>query len=207
MTMKKLLFILFVIIPGMMFPLEKNDGQQVPKMNFYGVDFTLVKTFGVKEEPGKVAKAFEEINKLIVSETKKYQYGNFFTKYIREIDQSKELKKIQFTTFDNVSIDEAIYRARIMNEAGMPTYSKTYKIDDAAVVALVKSFNTGKDIGYGVLYVAELLDKEAGIGNYIAVCFNVKTKKIVFTDRVSGKAGGFGLRNYWASSLEKIFKL
>ena len=205
--MKKLLFILFVIIPGMMFPLEKNDGQQVPKMNFYGVDFTLVKTFGVKEEPGKVAKAFEEINKLIVSETKKYPYGNFFTKYIREIDQSKELKKIQFTTFDNVSIDEAIYRARIMNEAGMPTYSKTFKIDEAAVVALVKSFNTGKDIGYGVLYVAELLDKEAGIGNYIAVCFNVKTKKIVFTDRVSGKAGGFGLRNYWASSLEKIFKL
>ena len=207
MTMKKLLFILFVIIPGMMFPLGKNDGQQVPKMNFYGVDFTLVKTFGVKEEPGKVAKAFEEINKLIVSETKKYPYGNFFTKYIREIDQSKELKKIQFTTFDNVSIDEAIYRARIMNEAGMPTYSKTFKIDDAAVVALVKSFNTGKDIGYGVLYVAELLDKEAGIGNYIAVCFNLKTKKIVFTDRVSGKADGFGLRNYWASSLEKIFKL
>ena len=78
----------------MMFPLGKNDGQQVPKMNFYGVDFTLVKTFGVKEEPGKVAKAFEEINKLIVSETKKYQYGNFFTKYVREIDQSKELKKI-----------------------------------------------------------------------------------------------------------------
>ncbi|MBP1671290.1 MAG: hypothetical protein H6Q22_862 [Bacteroidetes bacterium] len=205
--MKKFLFLLFVIIPGMVYSIEKAESQAVPKMNFYGVDFTLVKTFGVKEEPGKVAKAFEEINKLIVSETKKYQYGNFFTKYIREIDQSKELKKIQFTTFDNVSIDEAIYRARIMNEAGMPTYSKTFKIDDAAVVALVKSFNTGKDIGYGVLYVAELLDKEAGIGNYIAVCFNVKTKKIVFTDRVSGKAGGFGLRNYWASSLEKIFKL
>ncbi|MFA7142267.1 MAG: hypothetical protein WC157_03120, partial [Candidatus Paceibacterota bacterium] len=117
------------------------------------------------------------------------------------------LKKIQFTTFDNVSIDEAIYRARVMNEAGMPTYSKTFKIDDAAVVALVKSFNTGKDIGYGVLYVAELLDKEAGIGNFIVICFNVKTKKIVFSERVSGKAGGFGLRNYWASSLEKIFKL
>lgn len=205
--MKKFLFLLFMIIPGMVYSIGKAESQAVPKMNFYGVDFTLVKTFGVKEEPGKVAKAFEEINKLIVSETKKYPYGNFFTKYIREIDQSKELKKIQFTTFDNVSIDEAIYRARIMNEAGMPTYSKTFKIDDAAVVALVKSFNTGKDIGYGVLYVAELLDKEAGIGNYIAVCFNLKTKKIVFTDRVSGKAGGFGLRNYWASSLEKIFKL
>lgn len=206
-TMKKFMLLLFVLLPGMVWALENGKGQPVPKMNFYGVDFTLVKTFGVKEEPGKVAKAFEEINKLIVTETKKYQYGNFFAKYVREIDQSAELKKMQFTTFDNVNIDEAIYRARIMNEAGMPTYNKAFKIDDDALVSLIKSFNTGKDTGYGVVYVAELLNKEDGIGNFIAVCFNVKTKKIVFADRVSAKAGGFGLRNYWASPLEKFFKL
>ena len=205
--MKKLLLLLFVILPGMVFSLGHGEGQTAPKMNFYGVDFTLVKTFAVKEEAGKVAKAFEAINKLIVTETKKYQYGNFFTKYIREIDQSSELKKIQFTTFDNVSIDEAIYRARIMNEAGMPTYNKTFKIDDVALASLIKSFNVGKDTGYGVLYVAELLNKEDGVGNFIVVCFNVKTKKIIFSERVSAKAAGFGLRNYWASPLEKSFKL
>ncbi|OFY43568.1 MAG: hypothetical protein A2X18_06400 [Bacteroidetes bacterium GWF2_40_14] len=205
--MKKLLLLLFMIIPGLVFSIGKGEGQQVPKMNFYGVDFTLVKTFGVKEEAGKVAKAFEEINKLIVTETKKYQYGNFFAKYVREIDQSAELKKIQFTTFDNVNIDEAIYRARVMNEAGMPTYNKAFRIDDTALASLIKSFNTGKDTGYGVIYIAELLNKEDGLGNFIAVCFNVKTKKIVFADRVSAKAGGFGLRNYWAGPLEKIFKL
>ncbi|PKP42581.1 MAG: hypothetical protein CVT93_03935 [Bacteroidetes bacterium HGW-Bacteroidetes-10] len=191
--MKKYLFLLFVLIPGLALALEKGEGQPVPKMNFYGVDFTLVKTFGVKEE--------------LVTETKKYPYGNFFAKYVREIDQSAELKKIQFSAFDNVNIDEAIYRARIMNEAGMPTYNKAFKIDDDALVALIKSFNTGKDTGYGVIYVAELLNKEDGIGNFIAVCFNVRTKRIVFADRVSAKAGGFGLRNYWASPLEKFFKL
>ncbi|GAB1373914.1 hypothetical protein MASR1M46_07950 [Bacteroidales bacterium] len=191
----------------MAFALGWGNSQPTPKMNFYGVDFTLVKTFGVKEDVGKTALAFEAINKLIVTETKKYQYGNFFKKYIRQIAQTTDLGRIESIGFDNVNIDEAIYKARVMDEEGMPTYNKAFKIDDADLARLIKSFNTGTDTGYGVIYVAELLNKEDGVGNFIAVFFDVKSKKIIFADRVSGKAGGFGLRNYWASPLEKIFKL
>lgn len=204
--MRKFLVCLMVLIPGMAFALGFGGEQPAPKMNFYGVDFTLVKTFGVKEDPGKTALAFEAINKLIVTETKKYQYGNFFRKYIRQIAQTTDLGRIESLGFDNVNIDEAIYKARVMDEAGMPTYNKAFKIDDSDLTRLIKSFNTGSDTGYGVLYVAELLNKEDGIGNFIAVFFDVRTKKVIFADRVSGKAGGFGLRNYWASPLEKIFK-
>ena len=204
--MRKFLVCLMVLIPGMAFALGFGNEQPAPKMNFYGVDFTLVKTFGVKEDPGKTALAFEAINKLIVTETKKYQYGNFFRKYIRQIAQTTDLGRIESLGFDNVNIDEAIYKARVMDEAGMPTYNKAFKIDDSDLARLIKSFNTGSDTGYGVLYVAELLNKEDGIGNFIAVFFDVRTKKVIFADRVSGKAGGFGLRNYWASPLEKIFK-
>lgn len=198
---------LLLVLPFMAKGFGLGESQQAPKMNFYGIDFTLVKTFGVKEDAGKTALAFEEINKLIVTETKKYQYGNFFKKYIRQIAQTTDLGRIETLGFDNVNIDEAIYRARVMDEAGMPTYNKAYKIDDADLARLIKSFNTGSDTGYGVVYVAELLNKEDGIGNFIAVFFDVRTKKIVFADRVAGKAGGFGMRNYWASPLEKIFKM
>ena len=97
------------------------------------------------------------------------------------------------TVDDSVNITDYVYSAQ--------------HIDDADLARLIKSFNTGSDSGYGVVYVAELLNKEDGIGNYIAVFFDVRTKKIIFADRVSGKAGGFGLRNYWAAPLEKIFKL
>lgn len=205
--MKNLLLSIMVLVPGMAFTLGWGNSQPTPKMNFYGVDFTLVKTFGVKEDVGKTALAFEAINKLIVTETKKYQYGNFFKKYIRQIAQTTDLGRIESIGFDNVNIDEAIYKARVMDEEGMPTYNKAFKIDDADLARLIKSFNTGTDTGYGVIYVAELLNKEDGVGNFIAVFFDVKSKKIIFADRVSGKAGGFGLRNYWASPLEKIFKL
>lgn len=205
--MRKLLTSLFLLIPGMVFALGWSNGQQAPKMNFYGVDFTLVKTFGVKENAGKTALAFEEINKVIVTDTKRYQYGNFFKKYIRSIAQTTDLGRIESLNFDNVNIDEAIYRARVMDEAGMPTYNKAYKIDDADLARLIKSFNTGSDTGYGVVYVAELLNKQDAVGNFIAVFFDVRTKKIIFADRVSGKSSGFGLKNYWGGPLEKIFKM
>ena len=63
--MRKFLVCLMVLIPGMAFALGFGSEQPAPKMNFYGVDFTLVKTFGVKEDPGKTALAFEAINKLM----------------------------------------------------------------------------------------------------------------------------------------------
>ncbi|MDD2491271.1 MAG: hypothetical protein PHV12_03650, partial [Bacteroidales bacterium] len=207
--MKKTLITLTILLamPFMAKAFGFGENQPSPKMNFYGIDFTLVKTFGVKEDAGKTALAFEAINKLIVTETKKYQYGNFFKKYIRQIAQTTDLGRIESLGFDNVNIDEAIFKARVMDEEGMPTYNKAYKIDDADLARLIKGFNTGKDTGYGVLYVAELLNKEDSMGNFIAVFFDVRTKKIIFADRVAGKAGGFGMRNYWASPLEKIFKM
>jgi hypothetical protein len=113
---------------------------------------------------------------------------------------------MRFDGFENVSIDEAIYRVRVMDEKGMTTYNKLSKISDDVLEDLIADFNTGKDTGYGVLYVAELLDRSDAVGKFIVVCFNIKTKRIIFADRVSGKAGGMGLRNYWASPLAEIFK-
>jgi len=45
------------------------------------------------------------------------------------------------------------------------------------------------------------------VGKFVILCFNVKTKKIIFAERVQGKAGGMGLRNYWVAPLADIFKI
>ncbi|MDD2503932.1 MAG: hypothetical protein PHG58_08820 [Clostridia bacterium] len=204
--MKKLFVLIVVLISSCILFARGGDSQRTPDMNFYGVDFSCVKIFGAKEKPDKFLQAFEDINRLIVTEVNKYQFNTFFTKYAREIDRSDEIRRMRFDGFENVSIDEAIYRIRVMDEAGMTTYNKLSKVSEEQLENLVEDFNTGKDTGYGVIYVAELLDRQDGVGKFIAVCFNIKTKKIIFADRVSGKAGGMGLRNYWASPLAEIFK-
>jgi len=203
--MKKLI-ILIVLIVSTCNLFAIDGSQNPPKMNYYGVDFSQVKVFGAKESPDKFIQAFEEINKIIIAEAGKYPFTNFFTKYAHELDGAAELKRQRFESFDNVNIDEAIYRGRVMDGNSMSTYNKQYKLTDQVISSLVKSFNTGKDTGYGVLYVAEMLDRQDAIGRFVVVCFNVKSKKIIFTERVEGKSGGFGLRNYWASPLANIMK-
>jgi hypothetical protein len=34
----------------------------------------------------------------------------------------------------------------------------------------------------------------------------MRTKKVLFTKRITGKALGFGFRNYWAGSMKNVFK-
>jgi len=38
------------------------------------------------------------------------------------------------------------------------------------------------------------------------IAFDIATRKILSKREVSGKAGGFGLRNYWAGSVYNIIK-
>ncbi|MCK9627596.1 MAG: hypothetical protein M0R37_03275 [Bacteroidales bacterium] len=204
--MKKIIFLIVLFVSASNL-FAGNGSQNPPKMNYYGVDFSMVKVFGAKESSDKFIQAFEEINKLIIAESTKYPFTTFFTKYAHELDNAAELKRQRFESFDNVNIDEAIYRSRVMDGNSMSTYNKQYKLTDQNISSLIKSFNTGKDTGYGVLYVAEMLDRQDAMGRYVIVCFNVKTKRILFTERVQGKSGGFGLRNYWGATLEKIMKL
>jgi hypothetical protein len=205
--MKKLLFLIAVFISANVLCARDNSSQSAPDMNFYGIDFSLVKIFGAKESQDKFIQAFEGINKLIVAEPNKYPWNTFFTKFAGKIDRSAEMKNLKFDAFQNVTVEEAIYKARTIDKSGMITYNNLSKIDDKQLADLVKTFKTGRDSGYGVIYVAELLDRKESTGKYILLCFNVKTKKIIFAERVQGKAGGMGLRNYWAGSLADIFKI
>lgn len=202
--MKKLTFLTLLL---MIMSNNYAGAQAPPKINFYGVDFSMVKVFGARETPDQFVKAFEEINRAVIKDSKKFPFTNFFIKYAHELDNAAELKRQKFDSYSNVNIDEAIYRSRVMDGSNMSTYNKQFKLSDQDIASLIKSFNTGKDTGYGVLYVAEMLNKQDAIGRFVVVCFNVKTKRILFTDRVEGKAKGHGLGNYWAASLSDIMKI
>lgn len=205
--MKKFLFLIVVFVSANMLYARSGESQTSPDMNFYGIDFSLVKIFGAKETQDKFIQAFEGINKLIVAEPNKYPWNTFFTKFAGKIDRSAEMKNLKFDAFQNVTIEEAIYKARTIDKSSMITYNNLSKIDDKQLADLAKNFKTGRDSGYGVIYVAELLDKKDDMGKFILICFNVKTKKIIFAERVQGKAKGMGLRNFWAGSLAEIFKI
>jgi hypothetical protein len=45
-----------------------------------------------------------------------------------------------------------------------------------------------------------------GEGAFFVTFINMNTKEVLFTERMTGEPGGFGLRNYWAGSVYNILK-
>ena len=54
-----------------------QKGKEKIAADFYGVDYSCVDVKGADEEPGAFIKAFEAINRLFLSEPKKYDVAGF----------------------------------------------------------------------------------------------------------------------------------
>jgi hypothetical protein len=58
----------------------------------------------------------------------------------------------------------------------------------------------------GLVFVAENLNKITQMGSYWVCFFDLGTKEIIDMQLKTGKAAGFGFRNYWAGSAFNVMK-
>jgi hypothetical protein len=76
----------------------------------------------------------------------------------------------------------------------MVTPSNTTEADIAAVV---KHYKLKNDKGLGLVFVMDRLVKAQEVGCLYVVFFDVDSRKVLSSERLCEKAGGFGFRNYW----------
>lgn len=74
-----------------------------------------------------------------------------------------------------------------------------YTIDD--VRKFVDQYPIENKSGYGVLMIAESLNKYAKEAYFHFVLLNMNTKEILIHERIRSEPTGFGLRNYWAGAI------
>ena len=79
-----------------------------------------------------------------------------------------------------------------------------YSINEADVKKSVSKYSLSEKDGIGVVYVVESLSKTAERMAVWVTFIDLATKKVLYTERLEGKAGGFGFRNYWAGAVYKI---
>ena len=85
-----------------------QKGKEKIAADFYGVDYSCVDVKGADEEPGAFIKAFEAINRLFLSEPKKYDVAGFTGIDIlsTSVEQANEslgaLAAEQFTLYNTV---------------------------------------------------------------------------------------------------------
>lgn len=201
--MKKVLLSLLLL-----FSLGKAHGQFATDdvfkpsvyMTWLGVDFSEVRFIGPATGWGEVStksptemrdKYFPEWNNLIVNEWKNFKIDDAVSR--AELDQ--DIRAVS-------KANERSNKKEIFSES----ISDYQLLDEAMIKAMVKKYDFGDKTGLGFLLVAEGMSKGREEASYWATFVDMKTKNVVFTRRITGKAGGFGFRNYWAGSMKSVFK-
>ena len=97
--MKKLLSIALCLIAVGGFA---QKGKTKMAADFYGVDYSCVSVVGANEQPAEFIKAFEAINRLFLSEPKKYDVAGFTGIDIlsTSVEQANEALVLIATTLD-----------------------------------------------------------------------------------------------------------
>lgn len=187
--MKKLILFLFLTTSMFSFGQGKSALKDIQSIKFYGVDYSHAKVFGAEESPIQFKTAFGKINELFFTEAKKYNVGKLVKKRVIEI-----------------SLDAVNQVNESMNLAELMTTDRSYSLNKEQIKAAIQELPVKKSPGVGMVFIAQFLDKSTNMGTYQVVFFNTDTKEIVEEWITEGKAGGFGLRNYWAGSVYKAMK-
>lgn len=186
--MKKLLLFAFLFFAGLSYAQDKQGLIDSETLTFYGVDFSKAKVFGANESLSEFKAAFGGINNLFINEQKKYNVSKTFKK-----DVSLSLNAVKDL------VDEIKNKEFVAD-------SNDYSLSEEDVKALVKNLHTGSDKGYGAILFAGLLNKGKPEATYDVVIFDIASKEILVQKKVTAKAKGFGLRNFWAASVHGALK-
>ncbi|GAA3940338.1 hypothetical protein GO495_09930 [Chitinophaga oryziterrae] len=169
---------------------EFYNSDTIP-LTYLGVDFSLAKVQGETAIASQMRDKFEEINNVVTNEPKKYDIAGSFkrTRVINELSAVNKLNAARNT--ETLKVDD------------VPAMEKdSVKIADIA--KHVKSYELSGKKGIGLVFIMDGMSKTNKEAAMYVTLLNLSNKKVLFTERMTGKAQGFGFRNYWAYTVYKV---
>ena len=82
----------------------------------------------------------------------------------------------------------------------------SYALTRVQMQSVISGYDFPNQEGVGILMFAAILNKPYAEGEFYTCFFDLQTKEIFMITEAWGKAGGFGLRNYWAKSVYNVLK-
>jgi len=162
-------------------------------MEFVGLDFSQAKMVGTEgfRDPGKIqGYYFGALNGLFMSEMNKYDVKRAFKKSDMDYD---------FAVVEPGN-DEVDFMDMVTNK--LPK-----SFSDERVQSIVNKYDTkGMQAKYGLSFIVHSFNKYQERAYIYVVIFDAKSKKVLFSNKMSGEAGGFGFRNYWARTVYNILE-
>ena len=201
--MKQLAFVLALCLLPLSMMAQKGSGESVLKsdkeITWLGLDFSLVHFIGPAtqwQDAGEITDAamrdkyFPAWNNLFLNEQKKYDIAKYTdrpsVKYALEVTEKVNNK----TRGDYFTDDPDMYNTLTAEK----------------VAAHMSKYNFGGKSGVGMLFLVEGMSKGREEACAWVTFVDMSSKKVLQTARITGKPGGVGFRNYWASAFFKILK-
>jgi hypothetical protein len=194
--MKKLLLTSLLIATASAVP-----GASEQTLAWCGLDYSMVKMIGTHdfrhpEEifPGMLAKW----NDLFIKEM--LPHLESITKSV-QIDLQSVTARNQTTSANQIEHVDGSHKEMV----------DTSHISEADIDKAVRSYELKTNEGLGLVFIVDRLVKKQETGCTYVVFFDVKSRKVVHSERICAGAGGGGFRNYWfrpiKSAVEKLPKM
>ncbi|HVI47593.1 MAG TPA: hypothetical protein VM802_22170 [Chitinophaga sp.] len=156
-----------------------------------GVDFTQTRLLGdnAANAADIVDRHFIGINDVVLNEPKKYDIAGAFHRKSVANDLSAVSKHNAATNKESLKSDNSADATRLKPED---------------IARLVKAYDYGGKKGIGVIFFMESMNKSEKEASMYVTVVDMATRNMLMTERMTGKAKGFGFRNYWAFSVHDV---
>ncbi|WP_290799204.1 hypothetical protein [Flavihumibacter sp. UBA7668] len=184
----------FLLIASSAFTQKKSDilSEGTPLV-YLGVDFSKTKvindiaatTYDIK------TRHFPGINQVVIAEPKKFDWPKY-------LERGNITNDIAAVTAINEKIDE-----KAINSSS--TADETH-LKEADIQGMVNKYDLSGKKGVGLVIIMEALSKTSESASMYITFIDLSSKKVLHTERMVEKAGGFGFRNYYASTIFKAMQ-
>ena len=161
-------------------------------VTYLGIDFSqarLINDAGASATDLK-EKHFPGINQVVINEPKKYDLAKAFKKPIT----------------NDISVTEKVNAKIDADKIKSSNSSDESRLKESDIQKLVNDYDLSGKKGVGLVFIMEGLNKPGAKGSMYVTFIDMGTRKVIFTERMTGKAGGFGYKNYWAKSVFEVLE-
>jgi hypothetical protein len=193
-TLAAIFFALFILFStGIVYaqtPTPKDVFTTDIPITYLGIDFSNSKLMGDSLITlNDLTTKFEAINNVPISEVKKYDIGAA----LKKTHMSNDLSVVKE---HNDKTDPTKFLSK--NEADFT------KFKEADISKIVSGYNFKGKTGVGLVFIMEGLSKTKERASMYVTFVDMKTNKVIYTERMEGKAGGIGYRNYWVRPVYEV---
>ena len=168
-----------------------NDSES--PLTYLGIDFTKARLLDIGNADDIRNRLYGSINDLIVFEPKKFDLKGAFNKSNISHDFNAVSK-------NNSKVNQ--------NEIISTNSSDFDRFQESDIASIVTALDLSGKEGVGLLFVMEAMrkiDKKGDAAIWVTLV-DMKTKKVLMTERIISKATGIGFRNYWASTIKEVIE-